>query len=473
MSSRQTAKTSKFLFVDYSANDDGQLELRPGIRRKARAAVMRHSLRQHQVLPEPAKQPVSMKASKSKFRLTLPRRRSNAEHDEPIPSHLAYALSPNVAVMEDQTPPTRELFDYYMRYYWTNSVAVNPNGKWTALALSNPAMIHAKLGLVAVHRADRRGMTDLPSEYLYHRGKALQILAGQLAAPTKHTSNLGTIALLASLDDHSLLSQETGHAHMTAVTALVESLGGMNSPEISDPLRRVLGWVDLLHAVLVQNKPILGRSRLHDVEIEDLRQYLEPEVRPADEAMSPVRGHLEHLGLLIDVKRRLRNRHTDSDLRQIFSNHLWQLEYELLSKDFGDLPWQSPAAAEAFRHAVIVCTWSNLREQNSLFLFKMLTIRLKRSLSIVLSEVRDDERWTNESLPLLLWLLAVGWKAAAHAHRNGRWFSVRMLETLIRSGIAIESRDPHNLPWLGLDDGQVTQLQAEIRQWQDLIATDA
>lgn len=82
-----------------------------------------------------------------------------------------------------------------------NSLAVNPDGKWLSIAITDPATLHATLSLVAQHRSISQG---LPASQLYymHRGAAIQIITSRITNVEEATSDatIGAVALLSSSD---------------------------------------------------------------------------------------------------------------------------------------------------------------------------------------------------------------------------------------------------------------------------------
>ena len=85
--------------------------------------------------------------------------------------------------------------------FWTNSLAINWDGKWLSLAASDEAMFHATLALVAQHKAVIHG-APLSKEYYWHRGQTIHFLRKRLVNLVDAASDatIGAVALLSSLD---------------------------------------------------------------------------------------------------------------------------------------------------------------------------------------------------------------------------------------------------------------------------------
>lgn len=90
--------------------------------------------------------------------------------------------------------------------YWTNSLAVNPDGTWLSVVASDAALFHAQLSLVAQHEAMSQGK-PFPEKYYYHRGIAINIVTSRLVHPVEAISDqtIGAVALLSNSDVSRIL----------------------------------------------------------------------------------------------------------------------------------------------------------------------------------------------------------------------------------------------------------------------------
>ena len=393
------------------------------------------------------------------------------------PSPLTTTPSISLVSIKHPNSITRSLIDYYLHAYWTNSAAVNPDGHWTSITFADPAMIHTKLSLVALHRLDRHQTsgrsldqsvaTDLNEAHLYHRGRALTLIQNRLAqTDLQHQMDdnlIGATALLTSLDDHSATwSGETQDKHMLALVSMINS---RPVGSLSEPLRRVLLWVDLLRAALSERPPLLrpeamitGDIRWEEDELESLavdvlgyeRAVSLPQSRTGAEG-PPVSRYfhsiLDRLGTLLVVGKQLQHLPASSSAhaRRLFGNAVYRLEYELLATlsnpsspsqaattspatattAMPTLPQQQPHPAlhRAVRDAALICSYANLRLQNSRFIFTRLARRIRSNLMVLLLQHEDTD-----DMELLAWIVAMGWKAAVLARDDEirGWFAGRI-----------------------------------------------
>ena len=100
------------------------------------------------------------------------------------------------------TPGTLALVEYYYHSFWENSLAVNPEGIWMSVAISDPVIFHATLCRVALHKFQTRGGPQA-SSYFWHRGEAMRLISQNLADPGQATSDatIGAVAILSASDN--------------------------------------------------------------------------------------------------------------------------------------------------------------------------------------------------------------------------------------------------------------------------------
>ena len=149
-------------------------------------------------------------AAPLKMRPIIPKDAQNL-HETVLARPLADDVLFNIpSPISTSTPGTSALLEYYHTSYWDNSVAVNPEGKWISVAISDAAMLHATLCLVALHKFQTRG-EPLANSYFWHRGEAMRLIARNLADPEQATSDatVGAVAVLSASDNSVSLSALT------------------------------------------------------------------------------------------------------------------------------------------------------------------------------------------------------------------------------------------------------------------------
>lgn len=82
-----------------------------------------------------------------------------------------------------------------------NSFAVNPEGSWFAFAVTDAAVLHATLSLVALHY-DFSHHLAMSHEVFYHKGEAIRLINESIGqANTAPTDKLvGAVAILANCE---------------------------------------------------------------------------------------------------------------------------------------------------------------------------------------------------------------------------------------------------------------------------------
>ena len=225
---REASQLSTLHFVDVAVNSSGAAPARkPDQERGIRAHVMRNYI-QKKAKSSKSRNTSSALSTLSdhinRFRLTSRRDRKRSRYVsrrldfnkrtstlKPIvpKSHqslhqivVARPLANNTlsavpSPIDTSTPGTLSLLEYYHTSFWDNSLACNPEGKWLSVAVSDSAVLHATLSLVAIHKFQTRGGPQTNS-YLWHRGAAMRLVSKNLA-DLAHATSDGTIAAVSIL----------------------------------------------------------------------------------------------------------------------------------------------------------------------------------------------------------------------------------------------------------------------------------
>ena len=137
-----------------------------------------------------------------KSRIIMPKDRENLQDDDLVKSLANFVPFVIPSPIDLSVLDTSSLLEYYHTSYWDNSLAVNPEGKWIAVAISDAAMLHATLCLVALHRCQTHE-EPLGNSYFWHRGEAIRLVSRSLADPEQATSDatVGAVAVLSASDN--------------------------------------------------------------------------------------------------------------------------------------------------------------------------------------------------------------------------------------------------------------------------------
>ena len=145
-----------------------------------------------------------LKATRQRLHVLAPKGREQEGVEELVPARplwndLLYSVRPPIDV---SIPGTGCLLDYYHHSYWDNSLAVNPEGQWMTVAISDPLMLHATLALVAQHKIQNHAGREMKT-YFWHRGKTLRLISRNLSSSEQAVSDatVAAIAVLSAADN--------------------------------------------------------------------------------------------------------------------------------------------------------------------------------------------------------------------------------------------------------------------------------
>lgn len=361
------------------------------------------------------------------------------------------------------------LLEYYHTSFWANSLAVNPEGKWMSVALSDPAMLHATLCLVALHKFQTHGI-PLANSYYFHRGEAMRMITTRLSDPKNATSDntIGAIAILSTSDNTVSWPEEIQTSHLTGLLALVKLRGGIDGMSTNKHIKRVIAWADILHATTHNTQPQFGTAKCTTArDIKPLLNlvkrhgYSSLSLDAAAEDIVPVslRDIFQNLRLLAKAKALLLHAKSEEalgELKPIFSSVLFKTERRILELGQGALltdeyiseghedGLETLFCAEAVKAACMIFTFHGLRDLtlNANF-FGRLVCRLKDALESVFDHYAElscetdavgceteGQMLLRESglpfnhLSFLLWLMVNGWKASGldELREEREWF---------------------------------------------------
>ncbi|OAL38249.1 hypothetical protein AYO20_02308 [Fonsecaea nubica] len=436
---------------------------------------------------------------------------SNEERSGISGLHGLDALDPfgtlKVDLAESQT---QSLLQYYSTSFWANSFACNPEARWISVALMDPAIIHATLSLVAIHRRDCFSF-DLSKVYFKHRGEAMRIVAQRLNNLQESLSDetVGAVALLSSSDNHFEWPTEAQTTHSEGLGHLVSMRGGMETLNSNRHIQRVVGWADLLQSAMhgtrlrTQMPTVVEKASAEGLVPNDDSNQGQPtgaSIGLKDLPQS-VGDMVRQLRILSSLKASLlqdRQQH----LCRTFSDLLWKLEYSIL-----DVPLRPASAANRMdrdalpQHrlmenvvgtATLIFSYRILRDLAAPILYTRLSSRLRAYISaMVVSPGRSqnqmkraapedgllgDELPDDSHLALLLWALYLGWRGSQNDVKNRTWFATQAAQHCWRHGILslasirdeIQSVIPQAQPLLEIQEGFGDDVEDII--WSEMIS---
>lgn len=383
------------------------------------------------------------------------------------PLHDLDMLDPFRTFPLDISKPDILLLEYYHSSFWANSYACNPEGRWMSVAWTDPAIIHATLCLVIIHRRDCLSI-DISRDYFKHRGHAMKSIAGRLSDPKEAISDatIGAVAILSSSDHHFEWPPSVQETHSLGLTEMIARRGGMDRLSSNRHVQRVAGWADLLHSAMYgTGLRIKMPSRLTERSF----QYFD-EIAPKksiqhapgilwDELPSSIANILRQLRILSGIKALLLGER-NVEMCQTFSDLLWKLEYAIL--DHHDPPDTSAeyhsglfgckSMVDAVGIAALLFSYSYLRDLTAPILYDKLSARLRSTLSALqeahvlsgagvrsLSQIYAHEFLRGDELAILLWVLNLGLQGSRTDQQSKGWFAKTMAQVCWNNGVLLRA----------------------------------
>lgn len=365
---------------------------------------------------------------------------------------------------------TLQLLEYYHYSFWANSYACNPEKSWMPLAMTDSAMLHATLTLVAIHRRDCCSAL-LDESYFKHRGQAMKLIVERLHDSTAgiSESTIGAVAILSNSDNQFDWSTTTQAYHIDGLYALVHLRGGIESLKANKDIQRVVAWADLLHAASKLERPrlplpsYLFTSSSGDI-IESTPPYKSPE--PTSDIIEDLPVHLrraiQRLRSLFEIKCLLVECRT-SELCQKFSRLLWKFEHDILEAigspdevkkiDTYNCNEIQDSLFKATGVASLILTFSGLRDLAASVIFSKLSRHLKGHIERLKDTVwlenervkappryqHSGHRVPRSQIVLLLWIMFQGWKACCEDPAYQEWFSQKAAQLCMSNSILSET----------------------------------
>ena len=397
-------------------------------------------------------------------------------------------------------PETQNLLQYYQSAFWANSFACNPEARWISIALTDPAVIHATLSLVAVHRRDCFSL-DLSTVYFKHRGEAMKIVADRLNNVNESLSDetIGAVAILSSSDNHFDWPSQAPTAHSKALGQLVAMRGGVDNLISNRQIQRVAAWADLLQSAMhgtrlqIQIPTAVEQATADGVDSDIGSEGLqEPPFGIVLQDLPRILSNmLRQLRILSSLKAVLlagRN----VELCLTFSNMLWKLEYSILdrleehSQNTGpnqlDTSSKHDQLSNVVGIATLIFSYLSLRDLAAPILYERLSRRLQDHLSKFMrslqQQVHVDDYLEEGELVTLLWSLYLGWRGSRLDMERQSWFVKESAQICWRHGILsfdtiktkIQSVVPQARHLVDIPEEFWAQIEGVI--WSDMISLE-
>ncbi|OAP60340.1 hypothetical protein AYL99_05342 [Fonsecaea erecta] len=367
-------------------------------------------------------------------------------------------------------PQTQSLLQYYQTSFWANSFACNPEARWISVALMDPAIIHATLSLVAIHRRDCFSM-DLTKVYFKHRGEAMQIVARRLSNLQESLSDetIGAVALLSSSDNHFDWPSDTQTTHSRGLGHLISMRGGMETLNSNRHIQRVVGWADLLQSAMhgtklrTQMPAVVEEASAEGLIPDNDSEKEEPMASSSivlQDLPQEIGDVLRQLRILSSVKTNLLE-DRQQQMCRTFSNLLWKLEYSILDEPQsptstadhrqGDALSQEKLVGKVVGIATLIFSYLTLRDLAAPILYLRLSGRLRAYVSAIMTPLQrlpkhvepatpegqllGDEFLGDSQLAILLWSLYLGWRGSQNDVKHRTWFADQVAQLCWRHGI--------------------------------------
>ncbi|KAE8453682.1 hypothetical protein EG329_009193 [Mollisiaceae sp. DMI_Dod_QoI] len=128
----------------------------------------------------------------------------------------------------------------------SNAFAINYDNTWKPFSITDAALLHATLCLVAQHEDLQRG-TDESSENLFHKGEAMRLMNKRLLEQwhSLTDADITSVAIFVILESING-TFEAASAHRVGLLKMVRLRGGIFTFETNNIVLRVLAWSDIV-----------------------------------------------------------------------------------------------------------------------------------------------------------------------------------------------------------------------------------
>ncbi|RDL39320.1 Uncharacterized protein BP5553_03660 [Venustampulla echinocandica] len=166
------------------------------------------------------------------------------------------AVAPYIPRSESEDTHLRFLIYHYVTVVNMRTLTcVGPRFEWYPLAVRDEAFFHVLMSSTSSHAAYLQ-KTELPRNFFYHRGIAIQLLNERIARGAHDEGTINTICLFAQQEAFEGRPR-TAKTHIEGLLQLVRAAGGIKSVELPEKTRRHIFFTDLAAAITLSTKPIL------------------------------------------------------------------------------------------------------------------------------------------------------------------------------------------------------------------------